>query len=291
MSRLPTLRDKIRDVIFETDTPAAKGFDLALIVAILVSVAVVVLSTMPAVADEPYKSIFYAIEWGFTALFTVEYITRLCVAKRPLKYALSFFGIVDLLSILPAFLGLVIPHGERLMIVRTMRILRIFRILKLTRYLTEAQALSEAFYVSRHKITIFLTTVLIIVLIASALMHIVEGGEEGSSFNSIPSAMYWTIITMTTVGYGDVTPSTPLGMLITSVLVLIGYSLIIVPTGILSAEITASRQQSDLARASSRVCPACKAAGHASQATFCADCGERLDNSSPSPTPPSIPSS
>lgn len=283
MNTPATLRDTVRHIIFETDTPAAKGFDLALILAILGSVAVVVLSTLPEAADDPYHSIFYAIEWGFTALFTLEYITRLIVAKRPLKYALSFFGIVDLLSILPAFVGLILPGGERLMIVRTMRILRIFRILKLTRYLSEAQALSEALYVSRHKITIFLTAVLIIVLIASALMHIVEGGERGSSFDSIPSAMYWTIITMTTVGYGDVTPSTPIGKLITSALVLIGYSLIIVPTGILSAEITTRRQKSDAAPTPSRSCPACKEDGLSLKAAFCSACGERLDDDVPTP--------
>ena len=279
-----SLKETIWHVIFESDTPAAKAFDLVLIVAILASVAVVVLSTLPHADAAPYQGVYFGLEWVFTILFTVEYITRLAVARRPLRYALSFFGIVDLLSILPAFIGLLLPGTERLLIVRTLRVLRIFRILKLTRYLQEAQALRTALWQSRHKIAVFLTSVVIIVLIASSLMYLIEGSinpETGlptnDKFSSIPSAMYWTIITMTTVGYGDVIPTTVGGKILTTILVLVGYSLIIVPTGILSAEITTKRQPPAHEAVIGRACPGCGRSISDPDANFCQACGENLN--------------
>lgn len=269
-------RERLYEIIFEADTPSGKAFDVGLIIAIVVSVIVVVLSTLRVAQEEPLRLWFYGAEWCFTALFTAEYLLRLSVTRRPLRYAFSFFGIIDLLSILPAFVGLVMPGGERLMVVRTLRLLRIFRVFKLTRYLSEAQALRRAFYLSRHKIAVFLATVLIVVLITSALMHVVEGssdGMENGPFDSLPRAMYWTVITMTTVGYGDITPQTVLGKFITTLLVLVGYSLIIVPTGILSAEIqTASKKQ----KITTQVCHSCMREGHETDAAYCKFCGEKL---------------
>ncbi len=266
-------RDRLHEIIFEADTPAGKTFDVSLIVAIFASVAVVILSTLPAANNEPYRTLFLALEWMFTGLFTVEYLLRLIVVRRPLRYATSFFGIIDLLSILPAFIGLIVPGGERLLVVRTLRLLRIFRVFKLTRYLSEATALRHALYESRHKIAVFITTVLIVVLISSALMHIVEGNAGNEAFDSMPSAMYWAIITMTTVGYGDITPITVIGKTTTAVLVLVGYSMIIVPTGILTAEMAGKVR----AAITTRACPSCMAEGHDRDAVYCKRCGDPLD--------------
>ena len=266
-------RDRLHEIIFEADTPAGKAFDVALITAICASVIIVILSTMPSAAAEPYRSAYLVAEWIFTGIFTVEYVLRLIVVRRPLRYARSFFGIIDLLSILPAFIGLIVPGGERLLVVRTLRLLRIFRIFKLARYLTEATALREALLVSRHKIAVFLTTVVIVVLITSALMHIVEGNAGNHDFDSMPSAMYWAIITMTTVGYGDITPITSVGKAMTAVLVLVGYSMIIIPTGILTAGMAGYGR----AAPTTRACPSCMAEGHDPDAVYCKRCGERLD--------------
>lgn len=265
-------RDKLHKIIFEADTPAGKAFDVALIIAIALSVAVVILSTLPSAQNEPYRTTYRLLEWAFTAAFTIEYALRLIIVRRPLRYAASFFGIIDLLSILPAFIGLVIPGGERLLVVRTLRLLRIFRVFKLARYLSEATALKRAIIDSRQKIAVFLTTVTIVVLIASALMHIVEGNAGNEAFDSMPSAMYWAVITMTTVGYGDITPITAVGKGVTAALVLIGYSLIIIPTGILSAEMAGRRPPTP----SNRACPSCMAEGHAADALFCKRCGQPL---------------
>ncbi|MEM8757607.1 MAG: ion transporter [Planctomycetota bacterium] len=269
----PGWRERLHDIIFEADTPAGKAFDVALIIAILASVLVVILVTVPEIDGDPVWSFrLYIVEWIFTGLFTIEYVLRLIVVKKPLKYALSFFGIIDLLSILPAFIGLFVGGGEHLMVVRTLRLLRIFRVFKLARYLSEAVALRKAVYQSRHKIIVFATVVLIVVIISAALMHIVEGNAGNEAFDSMPRAMYWSIITMTTVGYGDITPSTGFGQFLTAALVLIGYSMIIVPTGILSAEITQQRRRP----VSGQSCRNCLYEGHDADAEFCKRCGERL---------------
>lgn len=270
---VPSWRDRLHEIIFEADTPAGKIFDVALILAILASVVVVILSTLPSARADPYRTVFLILEWVFTGLFTVEYLLRIVVVRSPWRYATSFYGVIDLLAILPAFIGLVVPGGERLLVVRTLRLLRIFRVFKLARYLTEATALRRALLVSRHKIAVFITTVLIVILIASAMMHIVEGNSGNEAFDSMPSAMYWAIITMTTVGYGDITPITAAGKAMTAVLVLVGYSMIIIPTGILSAEMAETRRRAITTRA----CPACMAEGHDADAVFCNRCGERLE--------------
>ena len=268
-------RDKLHEIIFEADTKAGKAFDVGLIIAICLSVAVVVMSTLKSAQDEPNRSYFLAVEWVFTIIFSIEYIMRLIIVRRPLRYATSFFGIIDLLSILPAFIGIFIPSGEHLLVVRTLRLLRIFRVFKLARYLSEATALREALIVSRHKIGVFITTVLIVVLIASALMHVIESNAGNESFESMPSAMYWAVITMTTVGYGDIIPITAAGKIITAALVLVGYSLIIIPTGILTAEISSGKYAHDTI--TTRSCPSCMAQGHDADAVFCKQCGEHID--------------
>lgn len=265
-------RDSIHEIIFGTHTRAGKIFDVMLIVAICLSVLVVILSTLSSASEEPYRTIFLTVEWIFTILFTAEYITRLVVTRRPLRYATSFFGIIDLLAILPAFIGIIIPGGEHLLVVRTMRLLRIFRVFKLARYLSEAAALKHAFYISRHKIAVFITTVMIVVLISSALMHVVESNYGNPEFESLPSSIYWAIITMTTVGYGDIVPHTAFGKATTAALVLVGYSLIIIPTGILSAEIAGSNSMP----APKRACQSCSGLIHDPDAQFCKHCGNQL---------------
>ncbi|MEO0512358.1 MAG: ion transporter [Planctomycetota bacterium] len=265
-------REKLREIIFESDTPDGKAFDTLLIVGILGSVAAVILSTMEFAESGPWADALLLLEWLFTMLFTAEYITRLVVVKKPWKYALSFFGIIDLLSILPAFIGIIVPGGERLLVVRTLRLLRVFRVFKLARYLSEATALRRALLQSQHKIVVFLTVVLIVVVISSALMHLVEGNAGNEDFDSMPDAMYWAVITMTTVGYGDITPATGFGKFATAALVLIGYSMIIVPTGILSAEIATQRR----AGVAGRSCTNCMFEDHDVDAVYCKRCGEEL---------------
>ncbi len=265
-------RERLHRIIFEADTKAGKAFDVGLIIAICLSVVVVILSTLPEATKEPYRTVFLTIEWIFTGLFTIEYVLRLLVVRRPRKYATSFFGIIDLLSILPAFIGILVPGGEHLLVVRTLRLLRIFRVFKLARYLSEATALRHAVYVSRHKIAVFITTVMIVVLISSALMHVVESNAGNEAFESMPTAIYWAIITMTTVGYGDIIPITAIGKATTAALVLVGYSLIIIPTGILSAEIAGGSGKPITTRA----CPSCMTQGHDSDAVYCKRCGETL---------------
>jgi voltage-gated potassium channel len=268
-------QNRLHEIIFEADTPAGKAFDVSLIVIILLSVVVVILSTLESAQAEPFKSLYFILEWIFTAAFLVEYILRLMIVRRPLRYAFSFYGIIDLLSILPAFLGL-FPNSsaDKLMVIRTLRLLRIFRVFKLTRYLSEATALREAIKLSRHKLAVFMTAVLIVVLIASALMHVIESQAGNADFATLPGAMYWAVITMTTVGYGDIVPTTNLGKLITTALVLVGYSLIIIPTGILTAEIASTSKRV----VTTRSCPSCMSEGHDLNATYCKNCGDSLES-------------
>jgi voltage-gated potassium channel len=262
-------RARLHEIVFEADTPAGRAFDLGLVVAILAAVACAMLETvreLPASA----KGALVAAEWVFTALFSMEYVVRLLCVGRPLRYATSFFGLVDLCAILPTYLSLLMPGAQSLLVIRALRLLRIFRVLKLARYLSEAAALRRALLASRAKITVFLTTVLVVVSIVGAAMYLVEGPRNG--FTSIPMAMYWAIVTMTTVGYGDISPHTPLVQLIAAVLMVIGYALIIVPTGIVSAEMA----QRALRPVSTQACPACSREGHDVGASYCKWCGARL---------------
>ncbi|GHA81128.1 ion transporter [Cognatilysobacter bugurensis] len=262
------------DIIYRHDTPPARNFDLALIAAILASVAVIMLESDADIRAR-HGDLLYTLEWVFTVLFTIEYITRMAVVRRPVRYACSSWGIIDLLSILPTYLSLLLPGAQALLVVRVLRILRLFRILKLTQYVDEGGLLMSSLWRSRRKIFVFLSAVLTVVVIFGALMYVVEGPEHG--FNSIPTGMYWAIVTMATVGFGDIAPVTPFGRFIASVLILIGYSIIAVPTGIYTAELASSlREASHTTNLDSRGCPECGLEGHDPDARHCRQCGCRL---------------
>jgi voltage-gated potassium channel len=261
------------DIIFHHDTPRARQFDLALIAVIVASVTVIVLDSDPQL-HAAHGVLFRALEWGFTLLFTVEYAARLAVLRRPLRYAVSLWGVIDLLSILPLYLSILLPGAQSLLVVRSLRMLRLFRILKLTQYVEEGGVLLGALWRSRRKIFVFLSAVLTIVVVFGALMYVVEGPAHG--FTSIPTAMYWAIVTMATVGFGDIAPGTPLGRFITAILILIGYSIIAVPTGIYTAELASSLRSGDAAN-DTRRCPGCTLGPHAPDARFCRGCGAPLD--------------
>lgn len=262
----------LHEVIFEADTPLGKFFDVALLIAILLSVLAVMLESVDDIRTQ-YGGLLVAAEWFFTILFTAEYVLRLICVARARTYALSFFGIVDLLAILPTYISVLFPGAQSLVVVRALRLLRVFRVFKLGYFLTEAADLRRAMWDSRAKIIVFLSTVIIVVVIVGSAMHLVEGSEEGTKYTSIPQSVYWAIVTMTTVGYGDVTPETPLGKIIASGLIIIGYSLIIVPTGFVSAELVESRRK---ARQTTKSCRQCLAEGHESDAKFCKYCGADL---------------
>ena len=255
-------------MIFEAETPAGKTFDVVLLIAILVSVLAVVLESV-AWINLRYRTELRTVEWAFTILFTIEYGLRLACVAKPRRYAFSFFGIVDLLAVLPTYLIFIIPGAHELAVIRGLRLLRIFRIFKLGRFLGEAEALKIGLLRSRAKITVFLATVLITVTIMGALMHLIEGGEGG--FTDIPQGIYWAIVTMTTVGFGDITPTTLLGKFVASVMMVFGYSLIIIPTGIISAEFARdSRYQN------TEACPHCMKTGHEPGSKYCNRCGGML---------------
>ena len=260
------------DIIHRHDTPASRAFDVALVLAIIASVLVIMIDSVQAIHLR-FAGWLYGVEWFFTALFTAEYILRLKVVRRPLRYALSIWGIIDLVSLLPAYLSLFIPGAQTLLAVRFLRVLRVFRILKLTRYIDESGVLMGALWRSRHKITLFLFTVITIAVVAGALMYVIEGPYHG--FGSIPESMYWAIVTMGTVGFGDVVPHTPLGRFVTSVLILIGYSILAVPTGIYTAELAGDMVKRSASRqADHRGCPACGHERHAYEAKYCNQCGQ-----------------
>ncbi len=266
-------REKLRVVIFEAETPAGKLFDVALLVAIVLSVVAVMLDSVAGIREQ-YGELLHGVEYFFTGLFTIEYVLRLASVPSPWGYARSFFGVVDLLAILPTYLSLLLPHAESLLVIRGLRLLRIFRVFKLGRFLGEASLLTRALRSSRHKVTVFLGTVLILVTILGAAMYLIEGEEHG--FTSIPVAVYWAIVTMTTVGYGDIAPQTPAGKALASLVMVLGYSIIAVPTGIVTAEIVESAAAS---RITTRVCGSCMSEGHEPSARFCKDCGAELEPS------------
>ncbi|MEZ4422052.1 MAG: ion transporter [Gemmatimonadota bacterium] len=254
-------------MIFEHDTRAGRAFDVLLIVAILVSVAVVMLDTVQWVASDWHR-VFRIAEWIFTILFTIEYVLRLLSVHRASTYALSFLGIVDLLSILPTYLSLVLPGGQYLIVIRILRVVRVFRVLKLVQYVGEAGTLGRALRASRYKITVFLIVVLSMVVIVGAVMYLLEGPAHG--FTSIPTSVYWAIVTLTTVGYGDISPQTPAGQILAAALMIMGYAILAVPTGIVSVELAYA------SRATERPpCPVCGTPAD-SDAHFCKRCGNRL---------------
>jgi voltage-gated potassium channel len=263
-------RRKLFKIVFESDTFAGRAFDLVLVVLIVASALVVVLDSMVSVTQR-YGARFEALEWMFTALFTAEYLARILSVQRPLRYATSFFGIVDLLSVLPTYLAYVFPELHALIDIRLLRLLRLFRILKLSAYLTEIRGLSEALHASRRKILVFLCTVFTIVVLLGTVMYVVEGPQNG--FASIPVSVYWAISTLTTVGFGDIVPKTALGRFIASFVMLLGWGILAVPTGIVTAEMTYRRWGGLVG---TRICPACGNSGHSAAARYCQHCGAGL---------------
>ena len=260
-------RHRLHEVVFEADTSGGKAFDLMLIVCITLSIIVVMLDSIQAL-HEHYGSLLYFVEWLFTLLFTFEYALRLLCVGRPLRYALSFYGIVDFLSIIPTYLSIFVPGTQYLLVIRSLRVLRIFRIFKLAQYVGEARQLTRALHSSRRKIMIFYFTVIHIVVIIGAMMYLIEGRENG--FTSIPRSIYWAIVTITTVGYGDISPQTNVGQAVAAFLMITGYAILAVPTGIVTAEWTMQNNQRII---STQSCPQCSSEGHDVDAKFCKHCG------------------
>jgi len=261
-------RDILHEIIFEADTPAGKWFDILLIVSILASVLAVMLDSVGGI-NKQYGTLLYSIEWFFTILFTIEYILRLACVDRPLLYAKSFFGVVDLLAIIPTYISLLIPGSEYFLVIRILRILRIFRVLKLVQYVSEALLLMKALRASSRKIIVFLFTVLTLVIIFGSMMYLIEGAENG--FTSIPRSIYWAIVTLTTVGYGDISPQTNFGQMLAAGIMILGYSIIAVPTGIVTVELSHLSSKK-----TTQACKNCSAEGHDKDAGFCKYCGTQL---------------
>lgn len=262
-------RNILHEVIFEAETTAGKVFDVALIWAIILSVIAVLLESVRSICAV-YGDALYIIEWLFTILFTIEYVLRLFSVRKPFRYAFSFFGFVDLLAIIPTYLSIILPGTQYLLVIRILRLLRIFRIFKLTEYLREAHMITSALRASRKKISVFLLAVLSLVVIIGSLIYVIEGEENG--FTDIPTSIYWAIVTMTTVGYGDLSPQTPFGKVLAAAVMIIGYGIIAVPTGIVTVEFSrVARKQ-----VTTKSCPGCGAEGHDLDANHCKYCGTHL---------------
>ena len=271
------LRTRIFEIIFESDSPLAKGFDIALIVAILASVAVVLLDSVPSLHAR-YANVFWTLEWIFTIAFTLEYCLRLYSLDRPLIYARSFYGVIDLLSVLPTWLSFFLPGAQPLLVVRVLRVLRLFRVLRLMEFVGEGEMLLQAMHRSKRKILLFLSSVVMIVTVFGSLIYLIEPAEAG--FTSIPRAMYWGVVTLTTVGYGDIAPVTPLGQFVSAIMMVIGYSIIAVPTGVFSAEVIRAMRKE---KQSNEACPGCGTEGHDHDAKYCKNCGDWLDEETQDP--------
>lgn len=262
-------RDHLHEIIFEADTPKGKAFDVGLMICIVLSVVAVVLESVAGLRAR-FGIYLRTMEWVFTLLFTAEYLLRLVSIRRPLAYAGSFFGIVDLLAILPTYLSLVVTGTQSLLVIRALRLLRVFRVLKLVHFVGEAQQLTQALWASVRKITVFLGVVLSMVLVLGAMMYLIEG--EANGFTSIPQSMYWAIVTLTTVGYGDIAPQTIPGKLLASTVMILGYGVLAVPTGIVTVELANVRKRV----VTTRTCRGCAAEGHDTDAKYCKYCGERF---------------
>jgi voltage-gated potassium channel len=261
-------RVKLHEIIFEADTPAGKWFDVLLILTILLSVITVMLDSVASIQTK-YGEAFLIAEWIFTILFSIEYITRLICVHRPIQYAKSFYGIIDLLAVVPTYISLILPGTQYLIVIRILRLLRIFRILKLVQYIHEARLLRQAFRDSRRKITVFLFTVLTLVFIFGSIIYLIESPANG--FTSIPRSIYWAIVTLTTVGYGDISPHTPIGQLIAALVMILGYSIIAVPTGIVTVAFSKATEKNN-----TQVCIGCNSDNHDNDAIYCKYCGTKL---------------
>lgn len=269
---IPSWKTKLHEIIYEADTPAGKAFDIVLLIVIVLSIVIVMLESVKSIYAV-YADLFYIIEWVITIIFSIEYILRIITINNPRKYIFSFYGIIDFVSTIPTYLTLVFGGYNVLLAVRALRLLRVFRILKITRYLGEADKLAVALRHSRPKILVFLFAVFIITIITGTVMHLVEG--EAGGFDNIPLSIYWCIVTLTTVGFGDIAPVTPLGRFIASFIMIIGYGIIAVPTGIVSAEY--SRAGEKKVPVNTQVCPHCNEDEHLDQAEFCHNCGNPLN--------------
>jgi voltage-gated potassium channel len=267
---MSTTKDRLYEIIFEADTRAGKIFDVSLLVVILLSILLVVLESVPSI-ERDYHYFLKISEWLITGIFSLEYILRIWIIQKPKSYIFSFYGIIDLLSVLPTYLGLFLAGSHGFMVIRALRLLRIFRILKLNRYVKEGAIIVRALRQSRIKISVFLFAVLTLVIIIGTIMYLIEGGENG--FTSIPRGIYWAVVTLTTVGYGDISPTTSLGQFFASFVMIIGYAIIAVPTGIVTAELTKQSTKTT----STQVCPYCLADDHVEEALFCNKCGKKLN--------------
>lgn len=264
-------KQKLHEVIFEADTPAGKLFDIILLLLILASMCIVMAESIHAV-NLRYGPMLRTAEWVLTILFSIEYLLRLLCVKKPLKYVFSFFGVVDLLSILPTYLSLFIRSSHFLSVIRALRLLRIFRIFKLTRFVRDSNTILISLRKSRHKIVVFLFFIVLTSIILGSMIYAVEN-EINPAFSSIPQSIYWAIVTLSTVGYGDIAPVTAFGKVIASVIMIIGYSIIAVPTGIITAELGRARKPGEL---STQACPSCSREGHDTDAKYCKYCGHSL---------------
>jgi voltage-gated potassium channel len=261
-------RSYLYEVIFEAETVSGKIFDIILLGIIMFSVAVVILESVKSVRDD-YGELLLGAEWGLTIVFTIEYVLRLISVRRPLRYAKSFFGVIDLLAIIPTYASLLLPGVHYLLAIRILRLLRVFRILKLAEFVSESRVISSALRASARKISVFLLGVLTLVTIIGSIMYVIEGEEHG--YTDIPTSIYWAIVTLTTVGYGDISPQTPLGKAFASLVMIMGYAIIAVPTGIVTVELSRSHR-----KISTQVCPECHAQDHDADAVFCKYCASRL---------------
>ncbi len=268
---LPPWRESLNNIIFGAETRAGKCFDVLLIICIACSVLAVMLSSVESFYAK-YSNLLFYIEWTFTILFSIEYFLRLVSVRQPKLYARSFYGVIDLLSILPSYISLLLPSIKYMLVIRILRLLRIFRIFKLVEYVEEAETLMTALKNSSQKILVFLYTVLTLSIVFGSLLYVVEGSASG--FTSIPKSVYWAIVTLTTVGYGDIAPQTPLGQIIAAAIMIMGYGIIAVPTGIYSAELIKSYRPS---KVTNDACPSCGRIGHDTDADYCKYCGGELD--------------
>jgi len=266
----PGWRQKWYDVIFESESKAGRNFDIILLIAILGSLVAIMLESVPTLLQK-HRELFRYLEWFFTLIFTAEYVVRLLIVEKKRKYALSFYGIIDLLSVIPTYLALILVGAQYFLVIRSFRLIRVFRVLKMVRFLGEAQMLSNALRASRIKIIVFLVAVMCSIFILGTMMYLVEGPENG--FTSIPVAVYWCIVTLTTVGYGDISPQTPLGQTLASIIMILGYGIIAVPTGIVTSEMSKSQGNQIT---SETTCSNCGEEDHMADAAYCKSCGASL---------------
>jgi len=266
------LKLKLYEIVFEADTPAGKTFDVVLLLAVVLSVIAVMLESVESINNK-YSTFLHISEWFFTIIFTIEYVLRIAIINKKSKYIFSFFGIIDLLTILPSFIGLIIPGSTHsLAIIRSLRLLRVFRVFKLSRYVSESQSLIKALVASKQRIGVFFFFVIMIVFILGTVMYLIEDKEAG--FTNIPQSIYWAVVTLTTVGYGDIAPSTPLGKFIAGFVMILGYAIIAIPTGIITSEMNKTHKKGGI---TTQVCPNCLKEGHDTDAEFCKFCGAEIN--------------